>query len=442
MRFSKSQIHRILIGPLILLWLGCGANETRLEQIHHPDLKGLEAEALASVKASQKKLEEALDGQSQADEKATAYAELGILYFAFSFHDSARTCFENAGKLAPGDYRWIYYLGRLPAKNQSTNKETLERVLELEPGHVPSKIALGQILKTQGMAAEARRLFEEAVATDPSQPVAHYELGLFALADKQFQEAIDHFDQTLKGAPSASVVHYQKALALRQLGQIEAAETQMSLRGDRPPRLTDPLMDLVTRKNALAQYRLAEALRLNGKNADATVHYDRAIDLLPDKIGPRVGRVLNLVQIGEDSQAMIRLRDDIKHFPNNSVLLHILARLLAASANDQVRDGQKSLQLLHILGKGPVTPEMVETLAMAFAETGDFPKAIEFQERALSVTDDSDPAYLVRLQANLDKYRNGQPCRQPWPPQDPIFRLNTYAAMQLPANQPNEENLQ
>lgn len=439
MRHLRTFSGLFPIGILILFSLGCGTHDTKLAAIDHPSLKGLEPEALASVENQQEALDLALEQSESPQEKANAFGDLGILYFAFGFYDPAKACFENAALLAPKDFRWFYYLGRLPNQTQEASRNSLEKALALKPGHVPSKIALGQILKAQTQEDSAKRLFEEAVASDPTQPVAHYELGLLALADKRFQDAIDHFDQTLKSDPSASVVHYQKALALRQLGQIEAAETQMTLRGDRAPTLTGPLMKAVTLPSALASYRLAEALRLSGKNKDATPHYDQTVDLLSGEIAPRVGRVLNLVQMGDDEEALIRLRDDLQHFPNNSVLLHILARLLAASSNDQVRDGQKSLQLLHILGKGPVTPEMVETLAMAFAETGDFKQAIDYQERALSVTGDADPTYLMRLQENLSKYRNGKPCRQPWPPEDPLFSLNTYAAMQQSNSPPPGE---
>lgn len=437
---KNSQLRRCFsLVSLFFFIFGCSSQKPELAQLDYPELTGLEAEAKASVENRQQALAALLASSQPEIEQAKAFADLGILYFAFGFHAEAQTCFENATLLHPENYRWHYYLGRLPQDNIAQNQQALERALEIAPEHVPSKVALAQIYQQGDRQAEVTQLFEEALATSPNHPVAHYQLGLQAMAQKQPQQAITHFEKTLEADPRASAAHYQMARAYQQLGNTQEAETQMALRGDRTPALLDPLMKAVMTPGAMAHYRLAEALRLSGKHQDAVKHYDQTVELLPEEIAPRMGRVLNLVQANLHAEALVRLRDDLQFFPNNSPLLHILARLLAASPDDSVRDGQKSLQLMHLLGKGDVNAEMVETLAMAFAEVGDFEQAIAFQKRALSVTDESDPTFFQRLQANMARYQAQKPCRQPWQPEAPFFRLNTYVAMQqMPAKPPAE----
>lgn len=431
-------LRYFLLGTLVagcLLLTNCRTAETSspLASLDYPALDGLEKEAAESLQQKQEALTKCLATTEPPPlETAKAYGELGVLYFAFGFHNQAGICFKNARTLEPSNHAWHYYFGILPNAEAAEKVTALEQAAKLQPSHSRTFSGLGLLYLDSNQADAAYTNFQKAIQLDPLDPVAHYQLGLKALADSNLEVAIEHFKKTLEADPRASATHYQLALALQRKGDTEAAETQMALRGDRMPFVADPLMAAVIVPSALAHYRLAENLRLNDKNQDAVSHYDQTVDLLPKALGPRVGRVLNLIQINQHKEALLRFRDDLNFFPNNSVLLHLLARLLAASPDESVRDGQKSLQLMHILGKGQVNPEMVETLAMAFAEVGKFQEAIEFQERALSVTDPKeDPEFHARLSQNLANYNAKKACREPWPKADPLFRLNTYLAMQL-----------
>lgn len=421
----------LVIGCFSLVLWQCHSSKPTAQELSFPDLTGLEAEAKQTVEAHQSALTSLLKGTPNAEEKAAAYGKLGMLYFAFGFHPQAKTCFENAILSQPEYPQWHYYLGRLPQKDTREKQAALEKVLEFKPQHVASIVALADIHLQAGRKDKAAELYQKALAIDPYHPLGNYQLGTIAFSEKRYEDARAHFKKTLDADPRASATHYQLALLAQELGEKEVAEAHMQLRGDRLPTLNDPLMNEVMLPSALAHYRLAESLRLSLKHNDAVMHYDQAVELLPQEISPRMGRVLNFVQSNRHGEALSRLRDDLLFFPNNAVLLHILARLLAASPDDEVRDGQKALQLLHLLGKGQVNAEMVETLAMAFAETGDFDQAISYQKRALSVTDETDPTFYQRLQENLANYEAKKPCRLPWQAQDPIFLLNTYAAMEL-----------
>lgn len=441
----------MVIGSFIILFFsGCSQNESAKDSavatkpngvsqssetippLSFPNLDGLEKEAKDSVLAAQDTLSQVLaDPAAIPQNKAQAYGSLGVLYFAFGFHDAAKVSFQHAINLQPDHHAWHFYFGQLPGDNNSARIKALKTALDSDRENIEVLVSLGQVLFHQNQMDEAKTTFGQALILSPEHPVVHYYLGLAAKTNQQDQIALEHFQKTLAGDPRASAAHYQLGLLLKKMGEEEAAEAQMALRGDRTPTAPGPMMKAVIVPSALAHYRLAENLRLSGSNKDAVSHYDQTVELLPRALGPRVGRALNMVQSGQHPEVLVRLRDDLKFFPNNAVLLHLLARLLAASPHETVRDGQKSLQLMHILGKGTVNAEMVETLAMAFAEVGNFDKAIEFQQRALSVTDESDTGFFSRLQLNLANYQQKMPCRLPWPEDDPIFNLNTYLAMQL-----------
>jgi len=98
--------------------------------------------------------------------------------------------------------------------------------------------------------------------------------------------------------------------------------------------------------------------------------------------------------------------------PAEPSLTQMLVRILAASPDDQLRDGARALELATAAVAANRTLTALEGLAMAQAETGRFDEAVRTQTEALSATGTA-PATLARLQANLERYRQGRPCRDP-----------------------------
>ena len=101
--------------------------------------------------------------------------------------------------------------------------------------------------------------------------------------------------------------------------------------------------------------------------------------------------------------------------PGNSSLLLTRARLLAAAPDDRVRDGAEALATAQTAVAAGATPLAVETAAMALAETGAFGAAVAGQEAAIDAAEAAhfSAAALSRMRGNLERYRRGEPCRDP-----------------------------
>jgi hypothetical protein len=60
---------------------------------------------------------------------------------------------------------------------------------------------------------------------------------------------------------------------------------------------------------------------------------------------------------------------------------------------------------------------------MAHAGSGDFDKAVSEQQQAITMAMSFARFEIVpRLEANLQRYRQHQPCRDPWTEDDPLFQ--------------------
>ena len=97
-----------------------------------------------------------------------------------------------------------------------------------------------------------------------------------------------------------------------------------------------------------------------------------------------------------------------------SGILNNLSWTLSTSLAPEVRDGKRALELgieaceLTEYKK----PHILSTLAAAYAETGQFDKAIEWSEKAVELGKESHEPQLEQLEAELESYRKKEPWRE------------------------------
>jgi hypothetical protein len=98
------------------------------------------------------------------------------------------------------------------------------------------------------------------------------------------------------------------------------------------------------------------------------------------------------------------------------VFAHALARLLAASPDDRVRDGRRAVVLVNELRKKRQTIDLGETLAMAMAELGQYEQAAAVQRDVMAAAEQAGVSDVARsiMSENLKLYEHRQPCRTPW----------------------------
>jgi tetratricopeptide (TPR) repeat protein len=91
-----------------------------------------------------------------------------------------------------------------------------------------------------------------------------------------------------------------------------------------------------------------------------------------------------------------------------------LSWVLATSPVDSVRDGKRALEYGEKAARlsDYRAPHILSTLAAAYAESGDFEKAIEWSSKAVEIGGDEDHAQLEQLQQELDSYKQGKPWRE------------------------------
>jgi Flp pilus assembly protein TadD len=152
-----------------------------------------------------------------------------------------------------------------------------------------------------------------------------------------------------------------------------------------------------------------------GRFDEAMKEYTETAQLDPTDWHPPylIGKLL--LKQGRDPEAIPYFRQAVKMDPSNPRVLTYLAQVLASDENPQVRDGNAALAMAAKANDltGGVQPPMLDAMAMAYAEIGQFTNARQAAADALKLATAYDMTNDVPLiRQRLQLYQNHQPFRQ------------------------------
>jgi tetratricopeptide (TPR) repeat protein len=252
----------------------------------------------------------------------------------------------------------------------------LRKAIELSPNDPGTRLNLGTALYLTGDTQGALEQFEAASRLSPEFPKAHYSIGVLMEASGRDQDAIEQFSAAVKFDP----------------GYVEA------------------------------RFQLADALRRNGRLEESLPHYADVIKTSPAISQARFGYAMALVRLRRHREARDWLTEAVNTYPDQPGFAHALARLLAASPDDRVRDGRTAMALMQPLLKQQKTIGLAETMAMTLAELGEYEEAVRWQRDTMTAAKHAGRSDLVQpLADNLTLYETGRACRTPWREDDPVF---------------------
>ncbi|MFK7849784.1 MAG: tetratricopeptide repeat protein [Akkermansiaceae bacterium] len=237
--------------------------------------------------------------------------------------------------------------------------QSLRKGLAINPRNWRILSQLGFILNLQGEHEEGLRLCRKATEISPDNDGAQTNLGLLLLEGGRSDKALSCFTKAIELGGESGPKLANLGLALMSLGQkAEAAETFKKALA------IDPL-------NFRANRELGDIQMIAGNLSDALKHFGRAYTARPRDLG----------------------------CANN------YAWLLATIPDTSKRNGKKSLDLAITISRntGNNDPAILDTLAAAYAATGNFEQAVIAANRALSLR--PAPALAKQIEERLSLYR-------------------------------------
>ena len=146
---------------------------------------------------------------------------------------------------------------------------------------------------------------------------------------------------------------------------------------------------------------------------DAAAAYGKALAQAPDDIVAHSSLARIRFLQGRDADAMQHLTRVVELDGKDFHSLRVLAWQRATSADPAARDGARAVALAEkaIQLQGGRTPLLLDVLAAAQAEAGDFAAAIQTAKEGLALAVGKDAAFAKGLRLRLALYEQGKPFR-------------------------------
>lgn len=123
-------------------------------------------------------------------------------------------------------------------------------------------------------------------------------------------------------------------------------------------------------------------------------------------------RALTQCAMGLMDEAIISYSKATKLTPENAAAYNDYAWVLATCFEDKYRNGKKAVELAEkAAGLAPNASEICDTLAAAYAETGQFERAVKMQEKAINLQKGDDKLAAKESNLRLDSYKRNKPWR-------------------------------
>lgn len=233
-------------------------------------------------------LQQAYDTADAHPGDPSALGRLGMILHAYEQYNSADACYRAARELAPQSMSWTYLSAVVDAelgKNMAA-AAAFRRALAIEPGYWPARLRLADALLNGGDLDASRTEYEALVRDFPELAVAHYDLGRLLWTRGDAAAAVERYQRAVELEPQFGRAHYALALAFRDAGAGERAETHLNAYrrlGPRRPVPADRLLNEIRSMKGTGRDLLAEGARLGraGHLAESIAMHLKAVDADP-----------------------------------------------------------------------------------------------------------------------------------------------------------------
>jgi tetratricopeptide (TPR) repeat protein len=278
-------------------------------------------------------------------------------------------------------------LRRLQGKTAEAQAD-LDRAISLDPNNPAALLLRAENKLRENRVEEAREDVDAAMALQPGNVRGVFLRSLIAAEQQRYTDAINDMKLLVRNDPE----NLTWALQLASYYQFD----------DRPRKAIEVASEILERDASQWQaYRVrGDAYLSINEHAKAIADYKSALEI----------PLASEEELEQNPSAMTKV--------SRSGLANNLAWVLATSPRDALRDGKLAIKW------GTEAAELTEykeahilsTLAAAYAESGDFERAVQWAEKAVAAGEkaDGEEPYdqLDQLRNELESYRQGKPWRE------------------------------
>lgn len=366
-----------------------------------------EAQAdLAQLYAAGGRIDEAIEACRAAlkskPNMLRALSNLSSLLSDKGDHEEAIEVCRKGLEIRPRDPALLFNMAKALAGRGDGRaaREQLEKALNADPENVPALFEMARIHEREGRVIDAVRLFEKAAALEPDVENCGTLANLHARMGR-FDEALKWFETGLEHTPDFPTLMHGAARALERMGRLEEATEYLA----RTLRVAPGYPQ--------AAYDLGGIMMKLGRYAEAVPPLSEAVESDPVAPEPRHMLAVALANAGKGREAAETYARALENAPDFVPSLSGLAWLLATHPDSAIRNGREALRLAERASRlDGGNPNVLNTLAAAYAEAGRFVAAVENAEKAIAVAERSGLGGLAaQIRERLQFYKQGKAFR-------------------------------
>ena len=178
----------------------------------------------------------------QLDSRFTyAHTLCGHEYFANEDFDKGLSCYRNAIAIDPLHYNAWYGLGTVYFRQEKYDlaEYHFRRALDINPRSSVLSCYLGMALHKLHRNLEALGLLQDAIVSDPKNPLAKFERACVLMSENHVSEALHELHELQQMAPKEATVYFQLGKAYKRLNRVDQAMIHFSMALDLKPSSAD-----------------------------------------------------------------------------------------------------------------------------------------------------------------------------------------------------------
>ena len=265
---------------------------------------------------------------------------------------------------------------------------------------------------------EAMADLDKAISMAPRDPMTLLQRAEVALDREDLKSAKEDFRIATQVAPQ--IINLEMVIGLRS--RIALAENRIADAINDAQMLSDR-----SPTNPFHRLRLASLYTMDNRPRKAIDVLSELLQTDPENVAALRSRGDALLSVGDHQKAIEDYESAIKSVGQIEIdtadefqkqeaagIYNNLSWVLATSPNDKVRNGPRSLELAEKAAalSNYEAPHILSTLAAAFAEAGNFEKAVEWSEKAVELGDEENHEQLEQLELELESYKKGEAWRE------------------------------
>ncbi len=394
-----------------------------------------------------KAVETAQKAVRNAPDDAEVWGQLGHVYLIHRWEVPAIACYRQANTIAPDEFRWPYFLGRLTTRREpEAAVKYLNRALALNDAYAPVHLYLASALRTLGKLDDARQHLENAKELQPNNPFSELWLGEIAFAQRQVELARTHLENALRLNPNQSEAHALMAQVATRLGDKETAKKHAyaARQPSRHSELSDPLWWHVLRAGVTAPLYAERGRRYmaEGNYIDAVAEFEVLISRTQKDIDVWLDYGVSLFHIErytqaraalEHAQTLLRSDEDTRKNKKPHEIAYLQAQAYnyiaqtyyeTGQTDAAILTGQKAIQLFHNSIKNTYPADKTRdsayttflanvhaNLAMAYEDIGQLEQALAQYKKSLELVPTKSASHrdLAGVYWKMRRYAEAEP---------------------------------